>query len=208
MIDAYFRHYNDSYPIIHEPTFRAQCSELIARPNGDCWTLLAFIVASIGCFATSKFDDATGLLLFARAKSLMRQISFMESGKVTLVQALTSMSNYLQKNNMPNSGYNCIGLATRMAMGIVLHREPQGWNISTLKMENRRRVWWVLTVFDIGATITFGRPIAWPAGGIDVALPSNIHDRVCIDTSRITLSLTKLTQETCNSQRLHGNVLP
>jgi transcriptional regulatory protein GAL4 len=45
-------------------------------------------------------------------------------------------------------------------------------------MEIRRRVWWVMTVFDIGAEITFGRPVLMPAGGFEVALPMNIHDWV------------------------------
>ncbi|KAK3641600.1 hypothetical protein LTR56_011201 [Elasticomyces elasticus] len=43
-------------------------------------------------------------------------------------------------------------------------------------METRRRVWWCMTVFDVGAELTFGRPVLWPAGGFDVALPLNVHD--------------------------------
>jgi hypothetical protein len=39
-------------------------------------------------------------------------------------------------------------------------------------------MWWKLYVFDIGATITFSRPIGWPHEGIEVALPLNAHDRV------------------------------
>ncbi|CZR66656.1 uncharacterized protein PAC_16557 [Phialocephala subalpina] len=184
MIDSYFRVYHLNYPIVHEPTFRAQYSEVIPRPNGDCWIILAYVVAAIGVFttATSSLDN-TDLTLFAQAKSLF-SINFLEAGNLTLVQALTLISNYQQKRNMPNSGYNYTGLAHRMAMGLGLHKEFQGWNISPLKMEIRRRVWWSLCVFDVGATITFSRPMTWPWRGSEVALPINISDRELTASSK------------------------
>jgi transcriptional regulatory protein GAL4 len=177
MIDAYFGLYHISFPIVHEPTFRAQYSELIERPNGDCWKFLAYVVAAVGVFTTTSAGDDSDMALFAHAKSLMH-MSYLESGNLTLIQALGLMSNYLQRKDMPNSGYNYLGLASRMAMGLGLHKEFPGWKIQPLKMETRRRVWWCLAIFDIGATITYGRPVSWPAGGIDVSLPLNIDDRV------------------------------
>jgi len=177
MIDAYFGVYHVSYPIVHEPTFRAQYSEVITRPNQDCWLILAYTIAAIGVFTTAKSLDNMDLPLFAHAKSMF-SINLLETGNLTLVQALTLISNYQQKRNMPNSGYNYLGLAQRMAMGLGLHKEFPGWNISPLKMEIRRRVWWSLCVFDVGATITFSRPMTWPGEGIEVALPLNVSDRV------------------------------
>lgn len=177
MIDAYFRLYHLSYPIVHEPTFRAQYSEVIPRPNGDCWLILAYVIAAIGIYTTSTTLESNDLPLFAQAKSML-SINLLETGNLTLVQALTLISNYQQKRNKPNSGYNYTGLAVRMAMGLGLHKEFQGWNISPLKMEIRRRVWWTLCVFDIGATITFSRPLSWPGDGIEVAFPMNVNDRV------------------------------
>jgi transcriptional regulatory protein GAL4 len=191
MIDAYFRLYHLSYPIVHEPTFRAQYSEIIPRPNGDCWLILAYIIAAIGVFTTAKSLDGTDLPLFAQAKAML-SINFLEAGNLTLVQALTLISNYQQKRNKPNSGYNYLGLAQRMAMGLGLHKEFQGWNISPLKMEIRRRVWWSLCVFDVGATITFSRPMAWPGEGIEVAFPMNVNDRVSIFAYSPTTILTAI----------------
>lgn len=177
MIDAYFSVYHTSYPIVHEPAFRAQYSELIARPNGDCWKFLAYIVAAVGVFSTAKPHDAVETMLFAQAKSLMH-VSYLESGNLTLIQALALMSNYLQRKDMPNSGFNYLGLASRMALGLGLHREFPGWNVPPLKLEMRRRVWWCLSVFDVGATITYGRPVSWPSLGVNAALPLNTDDRV------------------------------
>jgi hypothetical protein len=202
MIDSYFRLYHISYPIIHEPTFRAQYSEVIPRPNGDCWLVLAYVVAAIGVYTTSTSIQGNDLPLFAQAKSML-SINFLEAGNLTLVQALTLISNYQQKRNKPNSGYNYIGIAVRMAMGLGLHKEFQGWNISPLKMEIRRRVWWTLCVFELGATITFSRPMSWPNEGIEVAYPLNVNDRVssnCDGSMSILISfrLRMVTLRYCN----------
>lgn len=177
MIDAYFRGYHLSYPIIHEPTFRAQYSEVIPQPHGRSWHVLAYIVATIGVYTSSGTLNDLDLSLFAHAKSLLA-FDLLETGNLSLVQALTLISNYQQKRGKPNSGYNYLGLAVRMATGLGLHKEFAGWNISPLKMEIRRRVWWALCVFDVGATITFSRPMVWPYEGVEVAFPLNVTDRV------------------------------
>lgn len=179
MIDAYFRVYHVSYPIIHEPTFRAQYSEVIPRPDGNSWLVLAYVVAAIGVFSADTQISNFDLPLFEQARSMM-SFNLLEVGNMTLVQAFTLISNYQQKRNKPNSGYNYLGLAVRMAMGLGLHKEFQGWSISPLNMEIRRRVWWTLCVFEVGATITFSRPSSWPFEGVDVSLPMNVNDRVSL----------------------------
>ncbi|KAK2024053.1 fungal-specific transcription factor domain-containing protein [Colletotrichum zoysiae] len=176
MVDAYFRSYNVSYPIIHEATFRAQYAGVIPRPCGDCWIVLAYTVAAIGVYTTATKLDNLDKSLFAQARSIL-SFNFLEVGNLTLVQALTLISNYQQKRDKPNSGYNYLGLAVRMAMGLGLHKEFQGWNISPLNMEIRRRVWWSLGIFDVGAAITFSRPSVWPYEGVEVALPLNVDDK-------------------------------
>lgn len=176
LVDAYFRLYHVSYPIVHEPSFRAQYAEVVERPHGQSWNFLAHIIAAIGAFSISS-NEASNNNLFAEVKSLMH-VNYLEHGNLTLIRALTLIANYLQKNDMPNSGYNYTGLATRMAIGIGLHKEFPASRMPPHQTESRRRVWWCLTVFDVGADVTFGRPVLWPAGGFDVALPLNIHDWV------------------------------
>ncbi|KAL1862669.1 hypothetical protein Daus18300_008467 [Diaporthe australafricana] len=177
MIDAYFRRYHLSYPIIHEATFRAQYAEVIPQPHGKCWQILAYTIAAIGVYTSSDTaSNSLDLDLFAHARSML-SFDHLELGNLTLVQALTLISNYQQKRDKPNSGYNYLGLAVRMATGLGLHKEFAGWKISPLQMEIRRRVWWSLCVFDVGATITFSRPTVWPYEGVEVAFPLNVTDR-------------------------------
>ncbi|KAI0439714.1 fungal-specific transcription factor domain-containing protein [Xylaria telfairii] len=176
MIDAYFSQYHLSYPIIHEATFRAQLQGVIPRPHGDCWLVLAYMVATIGVWTTAKTLENLDAELFAQARSVL-SFNILEVGNITLVQALALISNYEQKRNKPNSGYNYSGLALRVAMGLGLHKEFQGWDISPLAMEIRRRTWWSLCVFEVGSTITFSRPHTWPHEGVETLLPLNVDDR-------------------------------
>ncbi|KAL4904290.1 hypothetical protein BDW74DRAFT_178870 [Aspergillus multicolor] len=176
-VDAYFRVYHCSYPIVHEATFRAQFMEILPRPSGNSWQVLLFVISALGVFTSSTATTQTtiDLALFDAAKERL-SIDVLETGNLVLVQALTLISNYLQKRNKPNSGYNYMGLARRVAMGIGLHKEFPTWDASLLTLEMRRRVWYCLYIFDIGAMITFSRPLDFPVEGVDVRLPTNAHD--------------------------------
>ncbi|KAM0722956.1 hypothetical protein Q7P37_001154 [Cladosporium fusiforme] len=175
-INSYFSMYHLSYPIVCEPTFRAQYAQVISRPSGRSWNALAYIIAAIGLFTTSTEPTVRDLDLFEAAKANI-SIDSLETGNITLVQALALISNYIQKRGKPNSGYTYLGIALHMAMGLGMHKEFHNWRIPPLQMEIRRRVWWCVFCFYIGAAITFGRPLAWPVNGIEVALPLNVDDR-------------------------------
>ncbi|KAI1613996.1 Zn(II)2Cys6 transcription factor [Exophiala viscosa] len=174
-IDAYFQTYHVSYPIVHEATFRAQFMEVVPRPKGNAWPVLLHIIAALGSFAASETAPEVDVALFEAAKARM-SIDMLETGNIVLVQALTLISNYVQKRNKPNSGYNYLGLAKRMAMGIGLHKEFPAWQSKPMRLEIRRRVYWCLYVFDVGATITFSRPLDLPQEGIEIQLPLNVAD--------------------------------
>jgi transcriptional regulatory protein GAL4 len=160
-IDAYFSLFHRSYPILHEATFRAQLMEIVPRPSGSAWQVLLYAVAATGAFTTATQQSDVDLGLFEAAKARF-STDLLETGNLVLVQALTLMSNYAQKRNNPNSSYNYTGLARRIAMGIGLHKKFPSWNASLLTLEMRRRVWWSIYVFDVGAIITFSRPLDFP----------------------------------------------
>lgn len=187
-IDEYFRTYHVSYPIVHEATFRAQFMDIIPKPKSQAWQVLLYIVAAWGAFAASLTTPEIDLRLFEAAKARL-SVDMLETGNLTLVQALALISNYVQKRNRPNSGYNYLGLAKRMAMSLGLHKEFPAWRSRPLWLETRRRVYWCLYIFDVGATITFSRPLDLPRGGIEIRLPLNVAD------SDITTATEKFPSE-------------
>jgi transcriptional regulatory protein GAL4 len=177
LVDAYFALYHPTFPILHEPSFREQYSRLSGRISRSTWHTLANLVAALGSFVSSTCSDDTHVTLFNAVKANL-SIESLETGSVTLVQAFAMAANYLQKRNRPNSGYNYGGIALRLAISLGLHKEFRGWQTAPFKKEIRRRVWWSLCVLDVGATVTYGRPLNWPQVGVDIPFPSNIHEKV------------------------------
>ncbi|PNH51392.1 hypothetical protein VD0003_g5867 [Verticillium dahliae] len=136
--------------------------------------------------------------LYHRALAFGEDESLFESANLTFVQALVLLSNLSQKRNKPNTGSNFLGLATRMALSLGLHRELPDWRINKLQREMRRRVWWGLYIFDSGASTTFGRPILLPdTEAMDVRPVLNIHDASL--TSRTTDQPVEVNEPTLYS---------
>jgi transcriptional regulatory protein GAL4 len=181
LIDAYFLHYHTTFPILHEPTFREHYRNLSNMPKGT-WHVLSNLVAALGSFVSSPCSDDTHITLFNAVKSSL-SIESLEAGSLGLVQAFAMAANYLQKRNRPNSGYSYGGLALRLATSLGLHKEVHGWQTTPLKKEIRRRVWWCLCVLDVGATVTYGRPLNWPRVGVDTPFPLNIREGDLLATS-------------------------
>lgn len=200
LIEAYFEHYHVVYPFVHEPTFRAQYHEIIQRPVSASWKLLLSTVLALGSWSSGQTQTELDEQLYRRSISLGEDESIFEIANLTTIQALVLLSNLAQKRNRPNTGWNMLGLATRMALSLGLHREHPSWNVGILHQEMRRRVWWGLFLFDSGASTTFGRPILLPDhNSMDTHHILNIDDEVelfHLKQRRITNILKDLTPKT------------
>jgi transcriptional regulatory protein GAL4 len=143
-----------------------------------------YVIAALGAVSSTVESADIDLILFKEAEKHF-SIDMLETGSLLLVQAIAFMANYLQKRNKPNSGYNYLGLARRMAMGIGLHKEFNHSDAKLLDFEEKRRTWWCLFVFDSRATITFSRLMDFPAGGVEVNIPLNVHNCVRLNSLEI-----------------------
>lgn len=142
--------------------------------------MLLYTIMALGAWCLDNNNAELDDELYHLALSFGDAESLFASADLTFVQALILFSNLSQKRNKPNTGSNFLGLATRMALSLGLHRELPEWNISLLQREMRRRVWWGLYMFDSGASTTFGRPILLPGEeAMDVRPVLNIDDEVC-----------------------------
>ncbi|KAL5358144.1 fungal-specific transcription factor domain-containing protein [Aspergillus floccosus] len=176
-MDAFFLNYHTSYPFIHEGTFRAQFYKQSPHHNNQVWQILLNTVLALGAWSIGDDSSDIDITFYQEARGHLQRVSVFETGNLTLVQALLLLSNYAQKRNKPNTGWNFLGLAVRMAMSLGLHKEFPGWKISLLQREIRRRLWWGVYIFDSGAAKTFGRPILLPEDSVmDSKQVLNIHD--------------------------------
>ncbi|KAK2810717.1 hypothetical protein FQN50_002760 [Emmonsiellopsis sp. PD_5] len=184
VLDAYFANYHTAYPFLHEETFRAQFNEQIPRPRGHAWPILLNTVLALGAWTIGDDNVDIHETFYNEANRYLQDVSVFEMGNLALVQAFLLLSNYTQKRNKPNTGWNYLGLAIRMALSLGLHKEFPEWNISLLQREMRRRVWWGVFIFDSGASITFGRPILLPDASImDAKQVKNIHPEALTPTT-------------------------
>ncbi|TKA60925.1 hypothetical protein B0A49_13223 [Cryomyces minteri] len=175
LINAYFMFYNSSYPILHESTFREQCRTKSRISRHSSWHIVYYMVLAIGEWISGYCNDEHSLYYDA-ARSRFN-IETLESGNTTHVQAFLLMGNYLHKRDRPNTGFNFIGIAYRMALGLGLHRESRrASETEEFAMHRRRVVFWTLYCFDSGFSITTGRPILVSDSFIDVRIPTNIDE--------------------------------
>ncbi|EON68547.1 hypothetical protein W97_07805 [Coniosporium apollinis CBS 100218] len=135
------------------------------------------MVLAIGHWVSSSGSDHDASPYYPAARSRL-STRMLESGTIGNVQAFLLMGNYLQKRDRPNTGYNLIGIAFRMALGLGLHREfpPGVAGNDILAQERRRQLWWILYCFESGFSITTGRPTTASAAFIDTRMPRNVED--------------------------------
>ncbi|KAH3670789.1 hypothetical protein OGAPHI_001305 [Ogataea philodendri] len=182
---SYFRYYHTSYPFIHKETFMKHYNKELPVKNELHWQALLNTVLALGCWCLHGENSMLDLAYYQRAKKALNVgANGFECGNLMLLSSLVLLSNFSQKRNKPNTGWNFLGIAVRMAMSLGLHKEfqEQGNNAGTrkeeiLNLEIKRRLWWGLYIFDAGASITFGRPINLPPlDTVDVKMMSNIND--------------------------------
>lgn len=139
------------------------------------------MVLTLGAFTAydgSNSDEMdVDMRIWTAVRGGLSMASILESGTLERVQSLAMMGQYLQKRDRPNTGYNMMGTAVRMGFGLGLHHEGYRCVRETLGREHRRRVWWLLYIFDVGASITFGRP-AVVSDKASTKIPANVDDAV------------------------------
>ncbi|KAI8656372.1 Zn(2)-C6 fungal-type domain-containing protein [Fusarium sp. Ph1] len=181
LIDGYFRLFNTSYPILHEPTFRREVANRDKVCANPTWRIIYYMILAIGSWLLDNNTTPDQCPYYSAARSRISMQVF-EAGTTRTVQALLLMGNYLQKRDRPNTGYSLIGLAQRIAFGIGLHRERSSVD-DKIVFERHRQLFWIVYCFDSGFSITTGRPMAVLEGFIDQALPRNIDDQDCDNSS-------------------------
>lgn len=143
-------------------------------------------ILAVGCLMQLGETSIIDLLYYKRVKVWLLKVNIMESCNYQLLEAFVLLGNYVQKRNKPNTSWNYLGIAIRMAITFGLHKEVSvdvmkdkevSTEVITENLERRRRLWWSLFYFDVGHSITFGRPLhTLEIETIDINLPLNADD--------------------------------
>ncbi|KAH7198942.1 fungal-specific transcription factor domain-containing protein [Fusarium flagelliforme] len=152
LVRAYFDMINPGWPIVDEDLFMTQYrGEDPANPT--CLTLLNAIML-VGAHALASHDETMVPLLrvfFQRTKILFDCESWPD--RLVYIQVPLLMTWYSDAN-----AWYWIGIATRTAMAIGLHRDTSHSKMMPVYKRVYTRLWWVLFQFDTIASLSAGRP--------------------------------------------------
>ena len=111
---------------------------------------------------------------FSRSKRLI-DIEY-ELPRQSSIQALLLMVTY--RSTSAKSGgrvWVMLGMATRMAQDMGMHRNSARWHLPPLETEIRKRLWWICYVMDRWVSAAMGRPMAIDDSDCDVDYPSPVE---------------------------------
>lgn len=74
---------------------------------------------AMGVWSRGGSTREVDMILYAQAKALLTEISFLKPGSMSLLQALLLLSDFAQKKGFPETGLSFIGTAANMALNTV-----------------------------------------------------------------------------------------
>ncbi|WEJ94490.1 lactose regulatory protein lac9 and GAL4-like protein [Yamadazyma tenuis] len=190
MVENFFEQYYQVYPIINQKRFFKNYNRFkeTANVNFEDHKMISFMILLNTILALGvwcKFGEYSKIhtYYYQKVKEFSSKINMFEYSDTQLLDSFVLLSNYVQKTNKPNTGWSYLGLATRVATSLGLHKEVRTDKLTNNnlqvfeELEIRKRQWWGMYFFDVGTTLTFGRPLAIPPlSTIDLEPVSNIDD--------------------------------
>ncbi|KAF9578826.1 Transcriptional activator of fatty acid utilization, partial [Lunasporangiospora selenospora] len=167
LIDCYFKFIHPNMPILHMHTFMRQyrSDDPSKRPPG---TLLNAMFA-----AASRFTEHPEIY-FDRAKRLIDYEY--ELPRLSSIQALLLMTIYrFTSSKAGGRVWVQLGMATRMAQDLGMHRDSARWHLPPMETEIRKRLWWTCYVMDRWVSVCMGRPVSIDDDDCDVEYPSLVE---------------------------------
>ncbi|KAK9764931.1 hypothetical protein K7432_007133 [Basidiobolus ranarum] len=158
LLNIYFEHLHHHIPIVH-PRFLIEGST-----NTFSRKLLLHSICAITCrYLSNDSSGKSGKPFRDLVQSQL--LDCCEEPSVELIQALLIMCFYEFSQADFNKSSLYIGMATRLAQGMGIHKideynqditqlHPEAW----VELETKRRVWWLCFLYDRMVSIESGRP--------------------------------------------------
>lgn len=125
--------------------------------------------------ARRKNPQATAFYNAAAALLTSPPHNFMSRPTVAAVKCLHLIVSYLfcsGDREGARSAWTILGLASRAAQALGLHKNCAAWGLSADVTEERARAWWEIFVYDLLQSLNFGRPYAIPLHFISCPRPT------------------------------------
>lgn len=176
-LGLFWQHYHRTMPILNEKQVKEQYESFWSEPSvGDCgrrFAALADIILAVavqlgtnfvprdaGVHRTTRVIDTqdasvAGLSYFRRCQIAVTDD--LEEPSLTTLQCYILSVVYLNNASFPNTAYQLLGLAVRIAYSLGLHKRPPD-TLPKAEQELQRRIWWFLCSLDFNHLMEFGGP--------------------------------------------------
>ncbi|KAI3111633.1 transcriptional regulator family: Fungal Specific TF [Penicillium roqueforti] len=191
LVSRYINSNEPSAVIIHKPTFGQEYARFWLEPHNFSapWLSLLFGIMSMGVFfyVRSQDDLPNGLGsprnamdVFQRCSTeclIISKYSTIPTAHTMEALLLNIQNEYVRRRDAHLGVWVLCGIATRLAMRMGYHRDPEHYSqISTFNGEMRRRVWAIILQLDALTSCQLGLPSMIQESQCDTQLPHNLID--------------------------------
>ncbi|KAL7928251.1 hypothetical protein V8C35DRAFT_333163 [Trichoderma chlorosporum] len=169
-LDGYFSLYQPSYPIIDASIFSTLVDQFWNDPRSTdmSWLASFLMVLALGCFAVTRDQDVTTEFCMA-AEACLSKTPFMIQADLVTIRTLCLMVLAKQTINATcrtfDSCWTLLGIVTRAAIGMDLHRQSIPHNQSLEEMRSRQydqTLWSIIVYFCVQIATITGKPLLVP----------------------------------------------
>ncbi|KAK3073124.1 hypothetical protein LTR53_005556 [Teratosphaeriaceae sp. CCFEE 6253] len=185
LLKDYFEHFNQMFPLFHEPTFMHLVDrQYHSAGNGEdppydgsgWWASLNVALAiahrlRVMSNVVGAAEDAHAWGYLKNALAVMAELT-MRNTDLLSVQALLGMALFLQGTPNPQPSFFLVAAAIRLAHSIGLHKRGSGFGLNGVESEQRKRVFWIAYLLDKDICLRSGRPPSQDDDDMNVELPS------------------------------------
>jgi len=179
LLKDFFEHFNQMFPLFHEPTFMHLVDKHYSREpyEGSGWWASLNVALGIAhrlrvmSNVVGQEEDEHAWDYLKNAMAVMTELT-MRNTDLLSVQALLGMALFLQGTPNPQPSFFLVAAATRLAHSIGLHKRGSGFNLNEVENEQRKRVFWIAYLLDKDICLRSGRPPAQDDDDMNVELPS------------------------------------
>ncbi|KAK0100344.1 hypothetical protein ONS96_007624 [Cadophora gregata f. sp. sojae] len=175
LIWIYMEGYHTISPLFHGPTFLQEAQKYIAGHDPADLDLdihfLALLAAVLfaGCAISSRrrlaeiFEgrsrEDVSSSFYQRAVRAIRLTNFPQSPSLHTLAAFMIVDTIYLREEQPLTCCSFVGLATRVAQMLGLHKDPASFpDLSVIDIQVRRQLWWSLVAVDVQVALAAGLP--------------------------------------------------
>ncbi|KAE9401060.1 hypothetical protein BT96DRAFT_992419 [Gymnopus androsaceus JB14] len=158
---------------IFQPWYEPDATPYEEDPLGSHNLAVLFLVLALGALldleAQSHSPEAKWYYQLGRAALGLESV--LDSSSLSTIQALVLLSFYMLLDDIHNSRWAVMGLASKLTQSAGLHIDGTHWNLPPEETYRRRCLFWEVYSYDILQGLTYGRPPQMSVHYIDTKKP-------------------------------------